>query len=116
MKLKCALAVAVVAILSGCAVLLPPATVINFTGTKGDFSVVKTGCVLESGRFTDKSGRGNPYPLVKFIAVTNSGQTVGQWTAICEAVVPNGTSNCRISGPKKAAFECSNYDQFMIAN
>lgn len=116
MKLKFALAVAAVTILSGCAVLLPPAEVIKFSGTNADFSVVKTGCVLEPGRYTDTSGKGNSYPMVKFIAVTSGGQTVGQWTAFCEAVVPNGTSSCRIVGPKKAAFDCSNYDRYMVTN
>lgn len=116
MKLKFAFACAVAVVLSGCAALLPQAETIKFSGRNAELRVVKTGCVLDSGTYTDVSGRGNSHPMARFIAVSNGGQTVGQWTAYCEAVVPNGTSSCKIFGPKKAASECGNYDRYMVTN
>lgn len=116
MKLKCAIAVAVIAALGGCAAMLPPPETIRFSGENAKFSFVKTGCVLGSGTYTDLSGKGKSRPMLKFIAVTSAGQTVGQWTAFCEAVAPNGTSTCNISGPKKSYYQCDNYDEFMVTN
>lgn len=116
MKLKCAISVAVITALGGCAAMLPPPKTIRFSGEEAKFSFVKTGCVLDSGTYTDLSGKGKSRPMLKFIAVTSAGKTVGQWTAICEAVVPNGTSSCSILGPKKAYYQCDNYDEFMVTN
>ena len=101
--------------LIGCAGMVPTPQVIRFTGQGGELAVEKVGCVIERGRYTDLSGKGNRFPFYKFIAVTNSGETVAQWFASCPAVVPNGTARCTISGPKKAYFECGNYDQFKIS-
>lgn len=116
MKAVIAVCVSTVALLAGCATMLPPEETFRFSGDKAEFTFVKSGCVLVRGKYTDRSGKGNTYPYVKFIAVSNSGETVGEWRASCSAVMPNGTSSCDISGPKKAYFECANYHKFSVVN
>jgi hypothetical protein len=115
MNVRAASVFAIVAALGGCSTVLPTPETIKFSGTGAEFAFEKKGCVLTNGRYTDLSGKGNSRPWMKFIAVTNGGQTVGEWMALCAAVVPNGTSSCEIVGPKKAYYECSNYDQFRLA-
>ncbi len=100
--------------LAGCAVMAPGNEPYRFSNEKSEFSFVKIGCVLDQGKFTDRSGKGNSYPYIRVIAITNGGETVGQWSASCRAVVPNGSSSCSISGPQKAFFECTNYHTFQV--
>jgi hypothetical protein len=102
--------------LAGCSSMLPPDETRTLSNSRAKFTFVKSACVLGSGQYTDLTGKGNSHPMFKFIALTNSGATVGQWYALCDAVMPNGTSSCAISGPKKAYFECGDYDKFMMVN
>lgn len=116
MKFKRLIYIFAAVALCGCAGMLPAERKIQFSGSWGEFVFVKTGCVLDDGKYTDRSGKGNRLPLIKFIALTEQGATVGQWYARCDAVVANGTSSCAISGPKKAYYECDNYKKFMLVN
>jgi hypothetical protein len=116
MKFKFGISVAIMATLGGCASMLPPEETHTFSNSRAKFTFVKSACVIDQGQYTDLTGKGNSHPMLKFIALTSSGATVGQWYALCEAVVPNGTSSCSISGPRKAYFECGNYDKFMMVN
>jgi hypothetical protein len=115
MHKRVASVLAILTALGGCAAVRPTSETIKFSGTGAEFAFEKRACVLTNGKYTDLSGKGNPRPWLKFIAVTNGGQTVGEWTAFCAAVVPGGTSSCDIVGPKKAYYECSNYDKFVLA-
>ena len=107
------------ATLQGCATEATQEQNIYFSGAKADFTVVKTGCAIRSGQYTDKTGKGNAYPSILFIAVAEDGRTLAQWGATCRAVAPNGTSECKISGSGKA-FEggggvgCPDFQKFRI--
>ena len=104
--------VALAMTLQGCAPMVTPVESVDFAGSTFRLSIEKHGCVLGPGRYTDLSGKGNSMPALRFIALDASDNTVGEWYASCEAVVPNGSSICRINGPKRAHFECSNYAKY----
>lgn len=116
MKILKYAAMSCVVLLTACSSMLPTPQIIRFSSDRGELAIEKVGCVIQRGQYTDRSGNGNARPFFKFIAVTEGGATAGQWYASCQAVVPNGTSTCDINGPRKAAFECANYDHFMMAN
>lgn len=116
MKATIAVCIFTVTGLTGCAAMMPTEETISFSGAIANLTVIKRGCVMEQGQYTDRSGKGKSFPYVKFIAVSNSGETVGEWHASCKAVVPYGTSYCNISGTKKAHFECANYDKYTLVN
>jgi hypothetical protein len=97
--------------LTGCAVL-PQDEQYGFSNASAKFSFVKQGCVIEEGKYTDVSGKGKSRPYIKLIAVTNGGETVAEWSGYCNTVIPNGSSQCRLSGPRKASFQCANYDSY----
>lgn len=97
---------------AGCAGVVQPSQTIRFAGPKAELTIEKKGCELGNARYTDLSGKGSSGSFTKFIAVSDSGITAGQWYASCPAVVPFGSSACRISGPQRAYFECSNYHKF----
>ena len=65
--------------------------------TGGEFIAMRTGCTIKRGEFVDKSGKGNSSPRFKFIAVNGQGKTIGEWVASCQAVAPNGRSDCQVS-------------------
>lgn len=94
---------------------LPQEEVHSFSNASGKFSFVKLGCVIEDGRYTDISGNGKTNPRIKLLAVTNSGETVAEWYGTCNTVIANGSSQCRMSGPKKASFQCANYDTYRVS-
>lgn len=101
------------ATLAGC-VTLPEEKVISFSNASAKFSVVKYGCVIEEGKYTDVSGNGKSKPFVRLIALANGGETVAEWTGYCDTVIPNGTSRCQMFGPRKAASQCSNYETYRV--
>lgn len=108
-----------VAALQGCATAVLQEQRIQFSGENAEFTVVKTGCMIRRGQYTDKTGRGNASPYIKFIAVADDGRTLAQWRATCRAVAPNGTSDCDVSGDGQA-FEggggmgCPDFQKFRI--
>jgi hypothetical protein len=87
---------AFVALLTGCANLSPVS--LTFESTKMSFMVIKTGCAIRSGEYRDLSGKGNSVPMMRFVAYDESNATVGEWLASCNAVIPNGVSQCKVSG------------------
>lgn len=91
-------AITLILLLQGCASGALQEQKILFSGDKGEFTAVKSGCDIRGGQFKDKSGMGNPFPYFKFIAVSNDGRTLSEWNVSCKAVSPNGTSDCDILG------------------
>ena len=102
-------------ILQGCAGYVPPNSgQVEFRSSMFEFSAIRYGCVFETGKYKDLSGLGNPHPSFRFIATSASGVTQGQWMVFCDAVVPNGISTCRISGPRRAHFQCGEDKNYQV--
>ena len=119
--MKLLLVIALATTLQGCATgVLKPET-LRFSGENYELAFVKSGCLLKEGQFTDRSGKGNSFPYIKFIAVSDSGKTIGQWYASCKAVAPNGVSDCNISGSGSAyegggGMGCPDFQKFRTVN
>lgn len=62
----------------------------------GEFKAMRTGCTIQRGEFTDRGGQIRSAPSFKFIAVSPEGKTIGEWLASCQAVAPNGSSDCKV--------------------
>lgn len=118
MKWLRALVIALFALTTlGCASMLGSQHFTFDTG-KGKLTFVRHGCVLTDGQFTDSTGRGNSFPYFTFISVNANGNTLDEFTASCNAVAGNGTSNCNISGHATFAYygglACPNLNDFRI--
>lgn len=105
----------------GCATGVLNEQGIRLSGKKGDFTIVRAGCNFKSATYVDRSGKGNSIPRLSFIAVSNEGQTLASWHASCDAVVPNGSSNCTVTGGAGAfdgggGFGCPAFQNFRIVS
>lgn len=119
MNTKNILSVSIIALaVLGCAVGAMQERQVRFTGQEAEFSFVKGGCLMKKGQYTDRSGRGRSSPFIKFIAVSDNGQTIGEWKAYCKSVAPNGTSSCEIHGEGTAAtgggMGCPGFQNFRV--
>lgn len=119
--MKLLVTITIAATVQGCATGVLKEEKIRFSGDKSEFIFVKSGCFLKSGQFTDRSGQGKSFPLIKFIAVSDGGKTIGEWRAFCRAVAPNGTSDCDIRGEGRAydgggGMGCPDFQNFRIVN
>lgn len=85
-------------ILQACATGVLDEKRIKFSDEYGELTVVKRGCLIKRGEYSNRSGRVNSAPSVKFIAVGKGEKKIGEWYASCKAAEPNTTSDCDISG------------------
>lgn len=100
-KLAQAIAAAIAVLsLQGCLTSVNPMAFMEEPATLavpgGEFTAMRTGCTIKRGTFADKSGQGHSAPRFKFIAVNGQGKTIGEWLASCQAVAPNGRSDCQV--------------------
>lgn len=82
----------------GCAVGVLNEQRIKFSDEDAELVVVKRGCLIRRGEYSNRSGRVNSSPSVKFIAVGKGEKKIGEWYASCKAAEPNRTSDCDIMG------------------
>jgi hypothetical protein len=99
--LRSALPLGAALLLSGCFDPMNPIAFreepITLAVKGGEFKALRAGCTINRGEFTDRAGQMRSAAAFKFIAVSPEGRTIGEWLASCQAVAPNGTSDCKVA-------------------